>query len=195
MSMSRLLAAFCCWSMLSVPSEALCQERAPNGQVYGELRPFVGLEGVTVQLLGLRGIVYNIRGASADPAKDVTGLSAGELEQLDQDIRNDIMSSFKQRGVPILERGGQPPDATPRLEVTIHWMNPKQGVILIDVATRLTEAARLIKDPSKIVWAQTWGSDFGGYPTSPESLAKDVRHVALGGVREFLDLYVRAHAP
>jgi len=195
MSMIRLLtAAYCCCSILFVSRAALSQERAPNGQVYGELRPFVGLEGVTVQLLGLRGIIYNVRGASADPGKDVTGLSSRELEQLDRDIHDDIMGAFRERGVPLLDRGQQSPDTTPRLEVRVHWMNPKQGVLLIDVTTRMTEAARLVKDQSKIVWAQTWGSDLSGYPTSPESLAKDVRRVALGGVSEFLELYVRAHS-
>jgi hypothetical protein len=189
----RLLAAVCC-SLLSIPQVALCQERAPNGQIYGELRPFVGLDGVTVQVLGLRGIVYNIRGASADPAKDATGLSSSELEELDRAIRDDITIAFRERGVPLLDGGRQSSDMTPRLEVRIGWMNIKQGMTVIDVTTRLTEAARLIKDPSKIVWAETWGSGFAGFPTSPESLVKDVRHVALGGVHEFLQLYVRAHA-
>jgi hypothetical protein len=73
-------------------------------------------------------------------------------------------------------------------------MNIKEGMVVIDVTTRLTEAARLIKDQSKIVWAETWRTELAGYPTSPESLVKDVRHVALGGVHEFLQLYVRAHA-
>jgi hypothetical protein len=49
MLMTRLLAAVCC-SMLSIPPVAFCQERAPNGQIYGELQPFVGLESVTVRV-------------------------------------------------------------------------------------------------------------------------------------------------
>jgi hypothetical protein len=193
MLMIRLLAAACC-SMLFIPQVAFCQERAPNGQVYGELRPFVGLEGVTVQVLSPRGIVYNIPGASADPAKDATGLSSTELEQLDRAIRDDIVIAFKERGVPLLAGGRQSPDTTPRLEVRIGWMNIKQGITVIDGNTSLREAARLIKDPSKIVWAETWGTGFAGYPTSPQSIVKDVRRLALGGVQEFLRLYVRAHA-
>jgi hypothetical protein len=194
MSMIRPLVVLWCCSILSAAPVAVCQERAPNGQIYGELRPFVGLEGVTVQLVGLSGIIYNIRRGSEEPAKDVTGLTSGELKQLDRDIRNDVVIAFRERGVPLLERGQQSPDTTPRLEVRVRWMKPKQGLVLIDVTTRLTEAARLLKDPSTIVWAQTWGSELGGYPTSPESLVKDVRRLALGGVREFLKLYVRAHA-
>jgi hypothetical protein len=193
MWMIRALAGICC-SMLVFPQVAFCQERAPNGQVYGELRPFVGLEGVTVELFGLRGIIYNIPGASTDPAKDATGLSSSELEQLDRSIREDIGIAFKDRGVPLLERAGQSPDTTPRLEIRVSWMRINQEITVIDVTTRLREAARLIKEPSKIVWAETWGTGLAGYPTSPESLVKDVRRVALGGVRDFLQLYVRAHA-
>jgi hypothetical protein len=193
MPMIRPMAAFCYGSMLVVASAAVGEQRAPNGRIYGELRPFVGLEGVTLQVFGLRGIIFNVPGASGDPAKDATGLSSGELAQLDRDIHDDIMRLFNERGVPVLERVQESPDTTPRLEVRVHWMNPKSGIILIDVTTRMTEAARLIKDPSHTVWAQTWGSEFAGYPTSRESLVKDVRHVALGGIREFLDLYVRAH--
>lgn len=193
MLMTRLLAAVC-YSMLSIPPVAFCQERAPNRQIYGELQPFVGLAGVTVQVLGLRGIIYNIPGASTDPAKDATGLSSSELEQLDRAIRDDIAIAFREQGVPLLDGARQSPDTTPRLEVSIGWLNLKQGMTVIDVTTRLREPARLIKDPSRIVWAKTWGTGLGGYPTSPESLVKDVRRVALGGVHEFLQLYVRAHA-
>ena len=193
MLMTRPLAAVCC-SVLSIPQVAFCQERAPNGQIYGELRPFVGLEGFAVQVLGLRGNIYNIPGASADPAKDATGLSSSELEQLDRAIRDDIVIAFRERGVPLLDGARQSPDTTPRLEVRIAWMNIKQGMTVIDGTTRLREAARLIKDPSKIVWAETWGTGFAGYPTSGKSLVKDARRLALGGVHEFLQLYVRAHA-
>jgi len=44
MFLTRLLAASCC-SMLSMAPTAFGQERAPNGRIYGELLPFVGLEG------------------------------------------------------------------------------------------------------------------------------------------------------
>jgi hypothetical protein len=191
--MTRPLAAVCCL-MLLIPVAAFSQERAPNGEIYGELRPFVGLEGVTVQVLGLRGIMYNVPGASADPAKDATGLSSSELEQLDRAIRDDIAVAFREHGVPVLDGTRPPPDTAPRLDVEIHWMNVKPGVTVIDVTTRMREPARLIKDSSKIVWAETWGTGLGGYPTSPESLVKDVRQLALVGVHEFLQLYVRAHA-
>src|SRR6476469_6480665 len=102
MLLIRLFAAVCC-SMLSIAPMAFCQERATRGQIYGELRPFVGLEGVTVQVLGLRGIIYNIPGASADPAKDATGLSSSELEQLDRAIRDDIAVAFREHVVPSLD--------------------------------------------------------------------------------------------
>ena len=188
--MIRLVAATF-WLILCIPQLAFCQERAPNGQIYNELRPFVDLGGVTVQLCCFSR-VFNLRGPSADPAKDSTGLSRTELAQLERDIHDDIASAFRERGVPLLQAGHESPD-TPRLEVRVHWMKPT-GIWLIDVTTRLMERARLIKDPSKPVWAETWGRMWGGYPTSPESLANDIRHGALGGVNEFLRLYVRAHA-
>jgi hypothetical protein len=193
MLMTRLLAAICC-SLLSIPPMAFCQERAPDGQIYSSLRPFVGLEGVTVQVLGLRGIIYNLPGASEDPAKDATGLSSGELEQLDRAVRDDIATAFREQSVPLLEGARVPADTSPRLEVSIHWMRIKEDTTVIDVTTRFREPARLIKDPSKIVWADTWGPEHASYPTSPESLVKDVRRIALGGVHDFLQLYVRAHA-
>jgi hypothetical protein len=167
---------------------------APNGQIYRELLPFVGLEGVRVQVLGILGIIYNIPNASLDPAKDATGLSQTELEQLHRAITVDIADAFRRRGVPLLERNEQSPNVTPRLEVDISWSRIKPDTVVIDVMTRLMEAAQLIKDPSKIVWAQSWGYGLHGYRAPPESLAKEIRHVSSGGVNQFLDLYARAHA-
>ena len=60
------------------------QERAPNGEIYNELRPFVGLEGIRYQITGLEGgTVFNVPGLEnvADPEKAVTGLSRAEREQ------------------------------------------------------------------------------------------------------------------
>ena len=48
------------------------QERAPNGEIYNELRPFVGLEGIRYQITGLEGVtVFNVRGIEnvADPER------------------------------------------------------------------------------------------------------------------------------
>jgi hypothetical protein len=158
------------------------------------LLPFVGLVGVRIQVLGIQGHIYNIRSASSDPAKDATGLSREELEQLQRAIMDDIAEAFRRRGVPLLERSGQSPDVTPRLEVDVSWGRIKPDTVIINVTTRLMEAARLIKDASKMVWSQSWGYGLVGYPSSPESLAKDIRKAALGGVNIFLDLYARAHA-
>jgi hypothetical protein len=190
--MTRVLAVCCLMFFVARPTWA--QERAPNGRIYGELLPFVGLEGVRVQVLGILGAIYNIPNASLDPAKDATGLSQTELEQLHRAITDDIANAFRRRGVPLLERSEQSPDVTPRLEVHLSWGRIMPDTVLINVTTRLTEAARLIKDPAKIVWAQSWGEELIGYRASPESLAKEIQHVALGGVNQFLDLYARAHA-
>jgi hypothetical protein len=49
-TMTRVQAACCL--MLCVARLTYAQERAPNWQIYGELLPFVGLNGVRVQVLG-----------------------------------------------------------------------------------------------------------------------------------------------
>jgi hypothetical protein len=195
---ARVLAA-CCLA-LCVARPTCAQERAPDGRIYGELLPLVGLNGVRAQVVGMLpgsiGAIYNIRGGptSPDPAKDVTGLGRPELEQLHREIVEDIADAFRRRGIPLLERGGQSPDVTPRLEVDVSWSRIKPDTVVINVATRLMEAARPIKDTSKIVWAQSWGIGSNGHVSSPDSLAKEIRRVALGGVTVFLELYTRAHA-
>lgn len=197
--MTRTLAV-CCLTFC-VARLACGQERdAASGQIYGELLPFVGLEGVRVQILGIQGVFYNrptVLGESPpdDPGKAITGLSRTELAQLQRAIIDDIAEAFRRRGVPLLVgRSEQSPDVTPRLEVAISWSRTEPATVGINVTTRLMEAARPIKDPSKIVWAQSWGTDLVGHRASPESLAREIRHVALGGVRQFLNLYARAHA-
>jgi hypothetical protein len=195
--MIRALTFWCLTVWVAGPIRA--QQSAPGGQVYGELLPFAGLGGVRVQVFGVGGAVYNIAGvndasgASADPAKEMTGLSRTEQQQLYLAIRNDIVDGFRRTAVPLLERGDQSPDVTPRLEIDVAWHKTIADRIDIDVITRLMEAARLIKDPSKIVWSQSWGTRLAADPTSPELLAKDVQHLALSGVSQFLELYVRAH--
>jgi hypothetical protein len=196
--MTRLLAACCLAICMARPTCA--QERSPDGRIYGELLPFVGLNGVRVQLVGMLpgaiGAIYNIPGGpiSLDPAKDVTGLGRPELAELHREIVEDIADAFRRRGVPLLERSGQWPDVAPRLEVDTSWSRIKPDTVVINVATRLMEAARPIKDTSKIVWAQSWGIGSNGHVSSPDSLAKEIRRVASGGVNVFLDLYARAHA-
>jgi hypothetical protein len=94
----------------------------------------------------------------------------------------------------LLERSEQFPDVTPRLEVDISWSRIRADTVAINITTRLMEAARLIKDASKIIWGPSWEERLSGFPASPESLAREIRHVAGGGVNHFLDLYARAHA-
>ena len=190
--MIRMLAA--CALTLCVAGPTRAQERAPNGQIYGELLPFVGLEGVRVEVFGLRGMIFNIPGASSDPVKEATGLSQTERDALHRAIVDNIADAFRRRGVPLLGHSEQSPDVTPQLHVEIAWSRIKSDTVVINITTRLLEAARLLKAPSKITWAQTWGSGLSGYPASPESLAKEIQRLALGGVTNFLELYTRAHA-
>jgi hypothetical protein len=146
-----------CFLMFCVARPTCAQERAPNGQIYGELLPFVGLNGVRVQVLGtLLRAIYNLPVSSPDPAKDATGLGQTELEQLNRAITDDIADAFRRRGVPLLGRSEQYPDVTPRLEVEIQWSRVRADTVVINITTRLMEAGRLIKDASKIIWGKSW---------------------------------------
>jgi hypothetical protein len=170
------------------------QERAPNGQIYGELLPFVGLEGVRLEVHGLGGAIFNTPGpVSGDPETTMTGLSRAEHEQLEQVIRADIEEAFRTDSIPLLSSGGSPNEIRSSLAIRIGWARVKPDVITVQVRIDLLEAARLLKDPSRIVWTSTWGSTYNSISSGPD-LAAIVRSVTRGQVSSFVVLYVRAHA-
>ena len=170
------------------------QERAPGGQIYRELLPFVGLEGVRLQIYGLGGRIFNTPGPVAgDPETTLTGLSRAEHQQLERAIRADIDEAFQNNGIPLLSSGGDRTEVRPSLTLHISWARVKPDVITIQVRIDLLEAARLVKDPSQIVWASTWGSTYNSISSGPD-LAAVVRSVTRGQVNSFATLYARAHA-
>lgn len=65
--MARLMASFLTVGFALPP--AVGQERAPDGRSFGELLRFVGLEGVSVEVNGITGVMYNVPGQHEDPAK------------------------------------------------------------------------------------------------------------------------------
>jgi hypothetical protein len=174
-------------------SVADAQERAPNGQIYRELVPFVGLDGVRLQITGLSGGIFNVRDAVADPEKAVTGLSRTENQQLKHTIRADIAEVFQMNGVPLLPSGGPPGEGRPFLAINISWARVKPDTITVQIRVDLLEAARLVKDPSRIVWTSTWGDIYNGVASGPD-LSAVVRSVTRGHVELFARLYARAHA-
>jgi hypothetical protein len=190
--MQRFVAICCLAACVARPAAA--QERGTNGQIFGEILPFVGLDGVRVEVTGILGVIYNLREVNEEPAKAATGLSRTELEQLDRAIHSDVADAFRRRGMPWLRPGQESPDVRPRLVVDVAWSRLKSDTIVINVTTTLLEAARLTKDPSRIVWAPSWGERLFGKVASPDSLARDLRSAALGGVHNFVELYARAHA-
>lgn len=170
------------------------QERAPGGQIYRELLPFVGLEGVRLEILGLGGRIFNTPGpVSGDPETALTGLSRAEHQQLERAIRADIDEAFQNSGIPLLPSSGGPTEIRPSLTLHINWARVKTDTITIQVRIDLLEAARLVKDPSRIVWSSTWGSTYNSISSGPD-LAAVIRSVTRGQVSSFVTLYARAHA-
>jgi hypothetical protein len=169
------------------------QERAPNGQVYRELEPFVGLNGVRFELTGLGGRIWNVVGVAGDPETTVTGLSRSENEQLDQSIRADASAALAAAGIPFLQNSGSGSETQPNLLLDVNWYRVTPDTFGVQVDIRLMEAARLLKDPTKIVWTSTWAT---GLRTraSAATIASTVRSRAGGEVKEFIRLYTRAHA-
>jgi hypothetical protein len=168
------------------------QERAPNGQIYGELLPFVGLDGVRVEVVGLGGVIFNVPGVVGDPETVVTGLSRAEQQQLDEIIRADIAEAFRIGSIPLLATDGSAGDVRPRLAIRIGWAKVKPDVTTVQCRIELLEAARLVRDQSRIVWSSMWGSTYNSISSGPD-LPAVIRSVTRGQVTSFVELYVRAH--
>ena len=168
------------------------QERAPNGEIYRELLPFVGLAGVRLEVTGLGGALFNLPGVVSDPETAVTGLSRAEREQLNRTIRADITEDFRNGGIPLLPSNGSANEVTLLLAIHIGWVRVKPDAITVQVRIDLLEPARLLKDQSRIVWNSTWGNTYNGISSGPD-LAAIVRSITRGQVNSFARLYVRAH--
>jgi len=186
-----------CLVILFLPTYLCSQERAPNGQIYSEILPFVGLQGVRFAVHGLGGGIWNVPAANQgeDPETMTTGLSRSQNEKLAEAINSDTEETFRVHGIPLLKRDTQSPEIRPVLAIKIERYRPrKEGLFNIRLETQLLEAARLVKDPDAIVWSPTWDVIFSG-TASQQDLASTLRKAAAGYVNEFVTLYLRAHAP
>jgi hypothetical protein len=170
------------------------QERAPSGQVYGELLPFVGLEGIRLQIRGLSGGIFNVPGYEADPEKAATGLTAAQRLELAQAVQADVDEALRQGSVPVLAESGSGSDTRPLLVIDIRWWRPSEDVIAVQVKIDLMEAAHLIKEPSRLVWTSSWGRTYNSVASGPDGLRDVVRSVTRGQVNGFVRLYERARA-
>jgi hypothetical protein len=107
------------------------QERAANGQIYGELKPFVGLQGVRFQVTGLGGGIWNVPTSkgetktTVDPETDATGLSHDENLKLAEEIRADAVETFKVNGIPLLTPQQEDMETRPVLVVSIDRYRPR----------------------------------------------------------------------
>ena len=182
--------------LVSCLQVAAAQERAPNGEIYRELLPFVGLEGIRLQITGLQGGIFNVPGDVIDPEKTVTGLTHAEREELAKAVYADVDDVLRASGVPVLARAtsAREVEVRPLLAIDIHWARVKPDVITVQVTIELMEAARPVKDPSRIVWTSSWRSTYNSIASGPDTLPAIVRSVTRGQVESFGRLYERAHA-
>lgn len=120
----------------------------------------------------------------------VTGLSRPELEQLAH-FRCRAGSREKRRSKPF---GSASANQIAVLAIDVRWMRVKPDIFTVQVRVDLMEAARLIKDPSQVVWTSSWRNVYTSVASSPNDLPSVVRSVTRGQVETFARLYQRAHA-
>src|SRR3989442_3572630 len=121
-------------SLMMVPFAAP-QERAPNGEIFRELLPFVGLNGVRLEIHGLGGLTWNIRPpAVADPDTEITGLSRTEQKQLFDAIKADATEGFRVASIRIVEAGSAN-ESPPRLVLTVNCHPFRADALRADATT------------------------------------------------------------
>ena len=147
---------------------------------------------MSVEVNGITNVVHNIPGYHEDPFKAATGLSRGELDQLENAIHEEIVVAFQRRAIPLI-RIRESGEVRPRLVVDVQWGELKKGTYVVNVSTTLLEAGRLLRDASRTVWVPSWSTGFQT-TTSARMLVGTLRSAALGGVNSFVDLYARAHS-
>jgi hypothetical protein len=187
----RLIVAFV-FSLLNVAA-AVPQERAPNGAIYRELLPFVDLKGVRLEIHGGGGIVWNLRPRpTGDLDTQFTGLSRIERTQLVDAIQADATETLREAAIPLIETGSSN-EKPPRLVLTVSTNRFRPDAISADVTIELMQAARLLSDPSTVVWSSTWAAKVSNLVTDSAALTTFLRGAARGHLRDFVRLYGRAH--
>lgn len=187
----RLIVAFA-FSLMSVAA-AIPQERAPNGAIYRELLPFVGLTGVQLEIHGGGGNVWNLRPPPAgDPDTEITGLSRTERKQLADAIKADATKSLREAAIPLTE-AGTAKEKSPRLVLTVSTNRFRPDAISADVTIELMQAARLLSDPATVVWSSTWSDKASNLVADSATLTTWLRGTAREQLKQFVQLYVRAH--
>jgi hypothetical protein len=187
----RVILAFSV-SLMNVAA-AVPQERSPNGAIYRELLPFVGLKGVQLEIHGGGGFVWNLRPPAAGaPETDITGLSRTESKQLLDAIEADATESLRLAAIPLMEARSTS-ERSPRLVLTVSTYRFRPDAINADVTIELMQAARLLSDPATVVWSSTWADKASNLVADSAALTTWLRGASRGQLKQFVQLYVRAH--
>jgi hypothetical protein len=187
----RLMVAFV-FSLMNV-AVAVPQERAPNGAIYRELLPFVGLKGVQLEFHGGGGNVWNLRPRpTGDLDTQFTGLSRIDRKQLVDAIQVDATETLREATIPLIEVGSSN-EKPPRLVLTVSTYRFRPDAISADVTIELMQAARLVSDPSMVIWSSTWAAKASNLVTDSAALTAFLRGAARGHLQDFVRLYGRAH--
>jgi hypothetical protein len=175
--------------LLAEPVIAL-QERASTGQIYQELIPFVGLDGVRFEVHGLEAMLFDV----VPPIPQTTANAINrERLQIAEAILADTRDAFGRAGIPLLGPfAASDKEVRPVLVIDINWHEVKPEVLSVEITGHLMEPAHPLKDSSRIVWWSSWSTTYGS-TSSRQTLASDLKASSHGVVGQFIDLYVRAH--
>jgi hypothetical protein len=169
------------------------QETGPNGEIYRELLTFVGLKGVQLEIRGVGGVTYNLRGLeeNPDPEREFTGLSPTEREQLVATIKTETTEVLRLADIPLM-KAGDANERSPRLVFTITTHRFRPDAISADVTLELMQAVRL-RDLASVIWSSTWSAKQSNLLANSATLTSYLHRTSHDLLKEFVQLYVRAH--
>src|SRR5574339_267558 len=85
-------------------------------------------------------------------------MNRAQTDELNRSIR--AAEAFGAAGIPLLSNRTDGPDTQPRLVVSASWYHATPDLFAVQIEIRLMEAARLIKDPERVVWTSSWQEVF-----------------------------------
>ena len=168
------------------------QETGPNGHIYRELLPFVGLKGVQLEIRGVGGVTYNLRGSVENPEFEFTGLSRTDGEQLVATIKADATEVLRLADIPLMT-AGDANEKSPRLVFTITTRRFRPDAITTDVTLELMQAVRILRDPASVIWSSTWSAKQSNLSADSATLTSYLQRTSRDLLKAFVQLHVRAH--
>ena len=168
-------------------------ERGPNGEIYRELLPFVGLKGVQLEIHGVGGHIWNLRPPTVEnPESEITGLNRTEREELVATIKAEAADGLRLADIPLM-KAGDANEKTPRLVFTITTHRFRPDAISANVTLELIQAVRLVNDPASVIWSSTWVAKHSNLLAHSATLTTYLQGTSRSLLKEFVQLYVRAH--